>query len=318
MSEIRRPRAVRLADPGQAVVTIIEPPVPAAPTPALVRQGGLAGVSLATIGGLISLALGLALANLVDEAFRRASALGWIALALVLAGALVVIIMIVRELMALRRLAGIDQLRSDAVLAFEASDKAAADRVAIHLDKITAGRPDMMAARERLAADRGRPMGGRDLATLAETTLLGPLDREAVGIVTESAKRIAIVTALSPRAVFDVIAVTMESVRLIRRIAELYGARPGRLGMFRLGRRVVGHLIVTGGLGAGDELLSQLFGHGIAARISAKLGEGLVNGLMTARVGLATLELVRPMPFVACDKPKLSDVAAEIARVATL
>lgn len=318
MSEIRRPRAVKLADPGQAIVTIIEPPVPAPPPPAPLRQGGLAGVALAAIGGLVSLALGLALANLVDEAFRRAPALGWVALALVIAGALVVIIMIARELMALRRLAAIDRLRSDAVLAFEASDKAAADRVAIHLDRITASRPDMMAARERLAADRGRPMGGRDLATLAETTLLGPLDREAVAIVTESAKRIAIVTALSPRAVFDVIAVTMESVRLIRRIAELYGARPGKLGMFRLGRRVVGHLIVTGGLGAGDELLSQLFGHGIAARISAKLGEGLVNGLMTARVGLATLELVRPMPFEACDRPKLSDVAAEIARVATL
>ncbi len=113
------------------------------------------------------------------------------------------------------------------------------------------------------------------------------------------------------------VAVVLESARLIRRLSEHYGARPGRLGMIALGRRVAGHILLTGGLAAGDELLSQVFGAGLAARVSAKLGEGLANGLMTARIGLAAIDLVRPMPFIAAERPKLQDVAAEIAKTAT-
>ena len=229
---------------------------------------------------------------------------------------MVVVAVLAREILALRRLSAIEALKADAERASTGDDRAAAARVAAHLDRVTADRPALAPARERLALDRGRPMGGRDLATLTETTLLAPLDREAVAIVTDSAKRVAIVTAVSPRAVFDVLAVTLESARLVRRLAEHYGARPGRLGMLRLGRRVVAQLVVTGGIAAGDELLSQLFGHGIAAKVSAKLGEGLVNGLMTARVGLATIDLVRPMPFRASECPKLADIGAEVARVA--
>src|SRR3712207_6930775 len=44
----------------------------------------------------------------------------------------------------------------------------------------------------------------------------------------------------------------------------------------------------------GDSLVQQALGLGVAARISAKLGEGVLNGLMTARFGLAALNVCRP------------------------
>jgi putative membrane protein len=100
----------------------------------------------------------------------------------------------------------------------------------------------------------------------------------------------------------------------VRALADLYGARPGKLGFMRLSRAVSAHLVITGGMAMGETLVQQLIGHGLAARLSAKLGEGVVNGLMTARVGLSTIDLVRPLPFCALDRPKLTDVMAEITR----
>jgi putative membrane protein len=60
--------------------------------------------------------------------------------------------------------------------------------------------------------------------------------------------------------------------------------------------------------------LSQVVGAGLAARLSAKLGEGVLNGVLTARVGLAAIEICRPMPFLGATPPKLSDIAASLLR----
>ena len=77
-------------------------------------------------------------------------------------------------------------------------------------------------------------MDGRDLLILAERDLVAPLDARARILASAAARRVSVVTAVSPRAFFDVAFVLWESVRLIRRIAAVYGGRPGTLGLFRL------------------------------------------------------------------------------------
>jgi putative membrane protein len=82
----------------------------------------------------------------------------------------------------------------------------------------------------------------------------------------------------------------------------------------RLFRRVISHLAVTGGVGLADGVIQQVIGHGIAARLSARLGEGMVNGLLTARLGLLTIDLVRPLPFQELARPALNDLAGTLLR----
>jgi putative membrane protein len=60
--------------------------------------------------------------------------------------------------------------------------------------------------------------------------------------------------------------------------------------------------------------LQQIVGHGIAAKLSARLGEGVVNGLLTARIGIAAIEVCRPLPFIAGRPPRIGDVLAELTR----
>ena len=56
-------------------------------------------------------------------------------------------------------------------------------------------------------------------------------------------------------------------------------------------------------------------GQGAAARISARLGEGFVNGLMTARVGIAAMRAVRPLPFAALRQPMVRDFIPELVNL---
>ena len=43
-------------------------------------------------------------------------------------------------------------------------------------------------------------------------------------------------------------------------------------------------------MAASDSLIQQMLGHGLAAKLSQRLGEGMLNGLLTARLGLAAIE----------------------------
>ena len=64
-----------------------------------------------------------------------------------------------------------------------------------------------------------------------------------------------------------------------------------------------------------DGLVEQLVGQGLAARLSQRLGEGIVNGLMTVRVGIAAMRVVRPLPFTTEPQPMVKDFIPELANV---
>ena len=86
-----------------------------------------------------------------------------------------------------------------------------------------------------------------------------------------------------------------------------------KLTAVQLGPRNREYAVVRTGLAAGDAVVQQVLGQGLAARLSAKLGEGVLNGLLTARIGLAAIAVCRPLPFVEAQPPGLSDVAGDLS-----
>jgi putative membrane protein len=68
-------------------------------------------------------------------------------------------------------------------------------------------------------------------------------------------------------------------------------------------------------MAAGDSIVQQILGHGLAARLSARLGEGVINGILTARVGIAAIDVCRPLPFVTEKPPAMADFMAELAKL---
>ena len=294
------------ADADRAVDTIAHPR----------RRGvGWGVVALSAGGGLVALWLTLTLDTLVRALFSWVSWLGWLGIALVGVFFVAIAVVVGRELAGLLRLKQLARLRLQSEAAASNNDREAVIRTLRALITLYGDKPDTARGRRLVAAHLGEIIDGHNLLVLAERDLITPLDMRAKLLASAAARRVAVVTAVSPRAVFDVVFVLWECVRLIRGVAELYGGRPGAFGLFRLTKTVVSHLAVTGSIAVGDTLLQQVIGHGVAARLSAKLGEGIVNGLMTARIGLSAIDVCRPLPFLAADRPQLKDLTAELVKL---
>jgi putative membrane protein len=267
-----------------------------------------------SLGGLAALALGLSVTSLVEGLFARSEPLGWFGLALGVVCALALLMVVARETLGLLRLSEIEGLRTRAAATVLSDDRREGRAIVGELLSLTRASPHLARARLTLERNTSEIIDGADLVRLAERELMSSLDREARQLVSDAAKRVSIITAISPRASIDMIFVLATALRLLRRLAYLYGGRPGTLGLIRLTRMVASHLALTGGIAAGDSIVQQMVGHGVAAKLSTRLGEGVLNGLLTARVGLAAIEVTRPLPFVALPQPTLRDLGSDLLR----
>jgi putative membrane protein len=274
---------------------------------ALISWGGL---FFSAASGFLLLALGNWVAGLIEGLFARSPILGSVALALGGLAALALVVLAAREIFGILRQSKIAHLHMGFATARAADDRDAARRLVAALAALQAKRRQSA----RLVELTHEIIDGRDLIDIAERDLILPLDREVRREIALAVKRVSLVTAISPRALIDVAFVAAQALRLIRRIAEIYGGRPGFFGFLKLTRSVGAHLAITGGVAVGDSLIQQMLGHGIAAKISARLGEGVLNGLLTARVGLSAMAVCRPMPFVIEPSPGIGDVAPFLFR----
>jgi putative membrane protein len=317
----RKPKSLKSAVVVPAEIDVFDAPdiVAAEPPPAIAprRRSPLAAIFFGAFGVLASLAIGLWTDSLIRALFERAQWLGWLAAGVAAIAALALLIILIREFLAIGRLAEVEKLQKRALDAIARDDPKAARTVVDELTAFVANKPQTAAGRRALADLRGDIIDGGNLVKLAEVEILGSLDAEAKVMILDAAKRVSLVTAVSPRALVDVAYVVFEAGRLIRRLSELYGGRPGTLGFFRLARGVLAHLAVTGSIAFGDSFVQQIVGHGLAARLSAKLGEGVVNGMMTARIGIAAMETTRPLPFIAVKRPGMSDFLGALTSFAT-
>jgi putative membrane protein len=216
-----------------------------------------------------------------------------------------------RETMGLARLARLARLKRALAAALECRDLVAERRAALRLAALYRRRPELRWNRARFREHLRDVRDPGELILLAERELIVPLDAEARRVITRAAKRVAAVTALAPLASIAVGYVLIENVRLLSALAALYGARPGLLAALRLARLVLAHIVATGGIAVSDDLLGQFLGQDLLRRLSRRLGEGAFNGALTARVGLAALVVIRPLPFLAAPRLRLRDVLAE-------
>jgi putative membrane protein len=333
-SRHRRPATFRLDDPA---VTVMDPDDASRPSrgtvqitpeadPALLPVPLEAPIATAPRGfrwgtlfwsavtGLILLGLGLSVTHLVEDLFARSEGLGFLGLGFALAAALALVIVVAREAFGLIRLATIEKLHLRATEVLASDDRAESRAIVQELLKLAHQNPHLARARATLAGHADDIIDGADMIRLAERELMTPLDQEARRLVSSAAQRVSVVTAVSPRALVDVLFVFAASLRLIRQLARLYGGRPGTLGMIALMRHVIAHVAITGGMAASDSLIQQVLGHGLAAKLSQRLGEGMLNGLLTARLGLAAIDVTRPLPFTALPRPALGDLAKDLLR----
>ena len=311
-----------LEESAPPAVTVSEaPPVPDAVSPAPEGQAMQLAARLAAhkpsmltrlfwwlLGLLVGSVVSVTAWTFVTDLMARYPLLG-LAMSILIGAFLIVLALIaLREMAAFGRLARLDGLRHDAAEALAQGDLAGARQVTDRLVSLYKGREDTRWGRERLEELRGDQLDAEGLMHLAEAELLVPLDAAASREVEAAARQVATVTALVPLALADVAAALTANLRMIRRIAEVYGGRSGFFGSWRLTRAVLSHMVATGAVAVGDDLLEPVLGGTILAKLSRRFGEGLVNGALTARVGVAAMEVCRPLPFSPEKRPRLRAV----------
>jgi putative membrane protein len=286
-------------DPGQAMRRVA--------TLSARRPSRLARLFWAALGALLTAWLSVAAWDFAAGMLARNLWLGRAAVALIALVLVAGLGMALKEWLALARLGRVDRLRAG----FDRLDGGALIEARAAVDRLRAfyrGRADVDWALANLEDRAGGVFDADALVALAEREVMGPLDRLAVAEVEAAARQVATVTAIVPLALADVVTALVANLRMIRRIAEIYGGRAGLFGSWRLFRGVMVHLVATGAVAVGDDMIQSVAGGGLLSKLSRRFGEGVVNGALTARVGIAAMEVCRPMPFRAVPRPGVSGV----------
>ena len=181
---------------------------------------------------------------------------------------------------------------------------------------------------EKLAAqaglDQGHPAMQRWYATLHETHsdrevvtlyahLVQPvLDSQARREISRSAAESTLMIAVSPLALVDMAFIAWRNLRLVNRLAAIYGIELGYFSRIRLFRLVLLNIAFAGASELAREVGMDWLSQDLAARLSARAAQGIGAGLLTARLGIKTMELCRPLPWLDDDKPRLGDFRRQL------
>jgi putative membrane protein len=270
------------------------------------RTSPLTRFALWVFSALFSLVISVAAYDFVTGLLTANSVIGWVAFVLVGLAILALTLLAIRELAATLRMARLDRLRQRAAEAYVKGDLKSARSVTADLKALYANRPDQSWGLARLSDREAEMMDADALLNLTETELMAPLDRAALAEVEGAARQVATVTALVPMALADVATALYSNLKMIRRLSEIYGGRSSTLGNLRLMRRVFAALLGAGAISLADDLIGGYASGGVLGKLSRRFGEGVVNGALTTRVGLAAMEACRPMPFAALPRPFIS------------
>ncbi|MBV7388910.1 YcjF family protein [Pasteurellaceae bacterium TAE3-ERU1] len=155
----------------------------------------------------------------------------------------------------------------------------------------------------------------KEVSFLFSQNVLLDIDKTARKMVSKSAAESAVIVAVSPLAIVDVLFVAWRNLALINRIAKLYGIELGYFSRIRLLRLVLVNMAFAGATELVHEIGMDWLSKDLMAKLSARAAQGLGVGLLTARLGIKTMEFCRPLAFMPGEKPRLSIIHQELLGV---
>ncbi|WP_061709039.1 TIGR01620 family protein [Pseudenterobacter timonensis] len=152
----------------------------------------------------------------------------------------------------------------------------------------------------------------REVITLYAHIVQPVLDAQARREISRSAAESTLMIAVSPLALVDMAFIAWRNIRLINRIAAIYGIELGYYSRLRLFRLVLLNMAFAGVSELVREVGMDWMSQDLAARLSARAAQGIGAGLLTARLGIKAMALCRPLPWIDGDKPRLNDFRREL------
>ena len=272
------------------------------------------GILISAVGALAAMAFTAWLHSHVEDLMAREDWIGWLALGLVATACLALLMIALKEFLALRRLEKLGNLRELSERALKHDERKAAQKIQSQISDLFHGRPSLSWGLANLREHEQEVLSARDRLMLVERSLMVPLDTDARQIVANSAKRVSVMTAISPFVFLDMLLVAVENFKMLRRLMTLYGGRPGLLSQVKMVKMMIANLAVSGGVAVGADLIGHVMGRQVATRLAGRIGEGLINGSLTARLGITATKLIRPLPYIEAKPTTITAFVKELTR----
>lgn len=270
------------------------------------------GIFMAALGALAAMAFTSWLTSFIDDLVVRKDWIGWLALGLVAIACLALLMIAIKELLALSRLKKLGNLREAAERALKHDERQPAQKLQSQITGLFHGRSSLSWGVAQLKEHEHEVLSARDRLLLIERNLMVPLDREARKTVANSAKRVSVMTAISPFAFLDMALVAVENFKMLRRLMTLYGGRPGLFSQFKMIQMMIANLALSGGIAVGADLLGHVMGRQVATKLAGRIGEGMINGSLTARLGITATKLIRPLPYIEAKPTNIRSFVKEL------
>jgi putative membrane protein len=150
-------------------------------------------------------------------------------------------------------------------------------------------------------------LSNAEVLSLFSKQVLTPIDKKVIDKISRYSTEAVVLVTLSPIAVVDMLLMFWRNLKMIDEIAYLYGLRLGYWSRIKLIKQVFVNMVYAGASELIADVGADLLGADLLGKLSARLAQGLGAGMLTARLGIKTMHLCRPLPFQQ-QGPKLKDI----------
>jgi putative membrane protein len=154
----------------------------------------------------------------------------------------------------------------------------------------------------------------QELLDLFELKVLNKADAKVRQQIHQASADAAMAVAVSPFALADMLLVMWRTSKLLRQMAETYGASLGQLRSLILIKHLFAALLWAGSSELALDLGSDVLVAELTSKLSMRAGQGLIAGMLVARLGLAAQQLLRPLPLAKSQKLSLLDLSKALVR----
>ncbi|WP_299018239.1 YcjF family protein [uncultured Photobacterium sp.] len=152
----------------------------------------------------------------------------------------------------------------------------------------------------------------REVLELYDQMVLSHQDKLARRLVTKYASEAAVMVAVSPLAVADMLLVAWRNFRFIEQVSAVYGVELGYWSRIKLVKLVLANMAVAGATEMIADTGMDMLSMDLAGRMSTRVAQGVGVGLLTGRLGLKAISLMRPLPWQSEQQPKLSEIRKDL------
>lgn len=153
-----------------------------------------------------------------------------------------------------------------------------------------------------------------ELLQLFDVTVLTHIDQAAEQQIRQAAMQTGVAVALSPFALADMALVVWRGSLMLRELSVLYGAPVGRLRSLAMMKHFIKTVFFTGAAEMVVDVGADLLGAELSGKLSARLGQGVLAGVMVARLGRFAQQQLRPIPGAISDQSLVKQVLTDLLK----